>query len=130
MPRKKADPQIVEGLAAIGCTTEEMASVLRINRATLYRDIEKSETLRSAIERGRDAFKVEIRQCQRKRMQEGDTAMLIWLGKQYLGQRDYQRIESLVATVEAPGGQKIQVEYVNDVVPYQIASSETAHFAD
>ena len=77
-------------LCAIQCTAEEIASVLDISVDTLERRIYEREGIRFA-----DFFKIKrkagfasLRRMQWEKAKSNDSTMLIWLGKQYLGQKD------------------------------------------
>jgi hypothetical protein len=50
--------------------------------------MEQDKELNDAIEKGRGMGKVTLRRLQWDRAQAGSDTMLIWLGKQLLGQRD------------------------------------------
>lgn len=81
-PKKEINEKQVERLAAIGCTVTEIATVLGCNPDTLY--VRFSESLK----KGRESLKTSLRRFQYKAAQNGNAAILIWMGKQYLGQRD------------------------------------------
>lgn len=87
-PRKKIDPALIEKLASIGCSVEEIASQLNVGSATLYRRYD------SAIKKGHLLRNITVRQMQWLAAMTGNTTMLIWLGKQYLGQTDKQDIQT------------------------------------
>jgi hypothetical protein len=74
--------QLVTDLAGIFCSAEEIATVLGIARSTLY------EKFPDALEKGRASGKESLRRAQFKAALKGNPAVLIWLGKQYLGQTD------------------------------------------
>lgn len=97
-PRKKIDPEQVKALAGIGCTNEEMADALKCSPDTLTR------RFADAIESGRATAKRSLRRMQWESAKNGSTGMLIWLGKQMLGQRDKQEISG-------PDGGPIQHEH-------------------
>ncbi len=84
MPPTKIDIDVlmVEKLASLGCSGEEIAEVVGCSRATLYRRCE------TAIKRGHAQQCVSLRKFQWDAAKAGSAALLIWLGKQYLGQRD------------------------------------------
>lgn len=86
-PRLKIDPAQVEALARIHCTHEEMAAVLGCSTDTLTR------RFADVIEKGRDQGKASLRRKQFELAMKGDRTMLVWLGKQVLGQRDKQEHE-------------------------------------
>ena len=77
-------------LCAIQCTAEEIASVLGISVDTLERRIYERDGLRFAefFKIKRKAGFASLRRMQWKKAQSDDTTMLIWLSKQYLGQKD------------------------------------------
>ena len=77
----------VRVLASIGCPLAEMASVLGCSQDTLER------RFADVIETGRSEGKRSLRRKQFELAMKGDRTMLIWLGKQLLGQRDEQRLE-------------------------------------
>ncbi len=82
-PKKEIDYNAVEKLANIQCTQEEIANFLGISVRTLQRDDEFCRIYK----KGQDNGKMSLRRMQYK-LAEKNTAMAIWLGKQYLGQRD------------------------------------------
>jgi hypothetical protein len=82
--RPKADikPEQVAALARIGCTQEEIAAVLKCTPRTLR------NRFKEEIRSGMDEMRASIRRWQYMKAKDGNVAMLIWLGKQYLGQKD------------------------------------------
>lgn len=80
-PRKDVNPELVEALARIQCTDDEIAAVLKIAVSTL-------QNFRAVIKTGREHGKQSLKRMQFKAAEEGNAALLIWLGKQYLGQKD------------------------------------------
>ena len=86
-PKKyNLDTNQVEQLASFGCTDTEIASFFDISRTTLERNYEQYMT------KGRESGKIRLRQMQWASAKKGNVAMLIWLGKQILGQSDKQDI--------------------------------------
>lgn len=83
--RKKIeiDYDTVEKLAHIQCTKEEIASFLGCSVDTLDRRPEFAEHYKKGLEGGKSS----LRRIQFK-LAEKNSAMAIFLGKQYLGQRD------------------------------------------
>lgn len=84
-PKSAIDYAAVEKLAAIHCTQEEIASFLGVSTRTLQRDDEFCRIYKKGLETG----KASLRRAQFKKALGGDTSMLIWLGKQMLGQQDH-----------------------------------------
>ena len=83
-PKKVIDYEAVAKLAALQCTQEEIASFLGVSVDTLTRDPKFCGTYKEGIERG----KMSLRRHQWRALEEGNPTMLVWLGKQYLRQRD------------------------------------------
>ena len=99
-PRKyNLDTKQVEQLAGYGCTDTEIASFFDISRTTLERNYEQY------ITKGRESGKIRLRQMQWASAKKGNVAMLIWLGKQILGQSDKQEI----TTTELPEGFNVEL---------------------
>jgi hypothetical protein len=84
----KIDLDMVGRAASIGCTKEEIAALLGISRMTFHRHMEKNEALQEVFERGADKGRATLRRLQWKGAEDGNATMLVWLGKQLLGQRD------------------------------------------
>lgn len=85
-PKSNINYALVKDLAGIMCTQEEIAGVLHVSVRTLQRSAEFCRIYKDAQE---DA-KSSLRRAQWKKAHEGNVGMLIWLGKQYLGQSDKQ----------------------------------------
>jgi len=86
-PRKKIDPEQVRTLAKINCTMIEIAAVVGCSVDTLERRF--ADVIKECREQGR----MSLRRAQWKKALEGHPTMLIWLGKQELGQKDQQAID-------------------------------------
>ena len=77
----------LEKLCSIGCTDKELAAFFGVSTRTIEKRRKHSEFL-EAMERGQAKGCISLRRCQMKSAEKGNAAMLIWLGKQRLGQRD------------------------------------------
>lgn len=88
-PLKDIDPRQVELLAECGCTLNEIAAKLGCHADTIR------DRFSESVQKGREAGKTDLRQTQWRVAKSGNVAMLIWLGKQYLGQRDNLDINKL-----------------------------------
>ena len=82
-PKKEINYKLAESLASIFCTEEEIASVLDISVRTLQRD----EEFCRVFKKGKEVAKSSLRRIQYK-LAERNASMAIFLGKQYLGQKD------------------------------------------
>lgn len=86
-PRKEIDLALVSQLAAIQCTDEEIAAAVGVCVETLIRRKKEPDFL-DALEGGKAKGRVSLRRLQWKAANAGNTAVLIFLGKNVLGQRD------------------------------------------
>tara|TARA_R100001463_G_scaffold127083_1_gene185018 strand:+ start:410 stop:790 length:381 start_codon:yes stop_codon:yes gene_type:complete len=92
-PKLDIDPEKVEMLAEFGCSTVEIARLHNCDEATIR------NRFRGELQRGREQMKVNLRRLQWKNAESGSNAMLIFLGKNYLGQNDSNQLE-LVGNLE------------------------------
>lgn len=83
-PKFVIDYEQAEKLAGIQCTQAEIASVLGCTVKTLVADKKFVEIYKNGMESG----KASLRREQWRQAEDGNTTMLVWLGKQYLGQKD------------------------------------------
>ena len=75
----------VEKLAHLQCTCEEFAGWFGVSKRTWIKHAKRRE-VSEAIERGRERGKCSLRRAQLQTALKGNPALLIWLGKQMLGQ--------------------------------------------
>ena len=99
-PKKyNIDTEQVEKLASFGCSNTEIASFFGCDESLIRKSYSEF------LQKGRDKGKIRLRQWQLKSAERGNVAMLIWLGKQMLGQTDKQEI----TTTELPEGFNIEL---------------------
>lgn len=87
-PVKSIDVALAEKLAFINCTDKEVAHCLGISEDTLTRRKQADPIFTETLERARSSGRMSLRRRQFEKAQAGSDTMLIWLGKQLLGQRD------------------------------------------
>ena len=86
-PKKyNIDTDQVEKLSGLGCTNTEIASFFGCDESLIRKSYSDS------VAKGKDSGKIRLRQYQWSAAKKGNVAMLIWLGKQILGQSDKQDI--------------------------------------
>ena len=88
------EPDKIQMLASFGCSITEIAKYFRIDESTVRKKY------KDELETGRESLKVKLRQLQWDHAARGNTALLIWLGKQYLGQTDRKEID-LIGNLES-----------------------------
>jgi hypothetical protein len=89
MPRRRIDLDLdeLEKLAAMRCTQDEVAGFFGVAVKTVQRRL-KEARYAEVWERGSAKGRVSLRRAQFRVAEAGNAAMLIWLGKQWLGQRE------------------------------------------
>jgi hypothetical protein len=80
----------VDSMCAIQCTGEEIAGVLGCSYDTLSRGVEREHlsTFAEYFDQKRSNGKMSLRRKQYSTAMEGNPTLLIWLGKNWLGQTD------------------------------------------
>src|ERR1700733_9807607 len=81
-PRKQIDEKKVEQLAEIGCSEKEIGLLVGCSDDLLER------RFAGALKRGRARRNHNLRKLQYESAKAGNVVMLIWLGKQWLHQKD------------------------------------------
>ena len=83
--------KLIEQLAGLMCTDEEIASVLGVTVETLQAK-HNGEAFSEYKKRGQLKGKASLRRYQFETAKGGNPTMLVWLGKQYLDQKDRQDV--------------------------------------
>lgn len=81
-PSVPIDEKVVEGMASVGATNVEIADFVGVDEALIRR------RCKDVLTKARAGLKTRLRQAQLKAALGGNPTMLIWLGKQMLGQAD------------------------------------------
>jgi hypothetical protein len=87
----------VERFASVGCTQQEIATLLGIGKATLERHYGPT------YEKGLANLKQSLRRKQVDLAKAGNVTMLIWLGKNLLEQRDRSELTGRDGSALVPG---------------------------
>jgi hypothetical protein len=86
-PRKPLNLEELKQWARTGATNQEMADRLDMSKDTLERRF-RDLAVRAVVDEAQSELKMSLRAKQVALALAGNTTMLIWLGKQLLGQRD------------------------------------------
>lgn len=100
-PKIEIDFEKINKLCEFHCTAQEIVAHLKIFDSKIsYNTVERrikeefNMTFGEYVQEKHNGFaKPKIRGLQWKAAENGNTSMLIWLGKQYLGQTDKQEIQ-------------------------------------
>lgn len=87
-PKLEIDEEEVIKLASIHCTMEEIGYIVGCSVDTLENRFSES------IKEGRARGRASLRRMQYEAAKKGNATMLIWLGKQLLGQRDAETLNA------------------------------------
>lgn len=94
-PQINIDQSDFEKLCVMQCTKADIANWFECSEDTIERWCKRTydETFAVVFAQKREKGKVSLRRMQWKSAEAGNVTMQIFLGKQYLGQKDQQGIE-------------------------------------
>ena len=94
-PRKEINWDEFDKLCSIQCTQEEIASWFNCSVDTIERAVEREHGVKFAeyYAQNSGTGKISLRRQQWQLALKGDKTMLIWLGKQHLGQMDRAQLD-------------------------------------
>ena len=87
---KKVDEKVIANLSQIGCTQEEIGSVVGISARTLQRRFS------DLVEENKNIGKASLRKRMWASALKGNPNMMIWLSKNHLGMKDRTVQETVV----------------------------------
>lgn len=89
-PRKEVDWDLVDSLCEIHCTKEEICSIIDMCEETLTTRCRETHdcSFSSYYKKACAGGKRSLRRAQFDSAYKGNATMLVWLGKQWLNQRD------------------------------------------
>lgn len=89
-PRIEIDFEVLADLCELHCTRDEICNFLKVDDETLSARIKEQgyENFSTYYKKHLGGGKVSLRRLQWRAANEGSIPMLIWLGKQVLGQKD------------------------------------------
>ena len=96
-PKKNLTPkewESVDYMSMIHCTGEEIAGVIRMDYDTLNRNCKDKfgYPISEYIKERQNGGKMSLRRAQWKSAESGNVTMQIWLGKQWLGQKEQSEV--------------------------------------
>jgi len=95
-PLHQLDYETLDNLCEIMCTAEEISNILNIDRDTLSAALKRdgNGSFSAYYKKKSSNGKMSLRRVQYQSALDGNTTMLVWLGKQHLDQVDKQEIKS------------------------------------
>ena len=98
-PKKEIEQKQFESLCGLQCTKDEICLVLDVTDKTLDRWCRQTygKSFSEVFKQKRGIGRVSLRRSQFEVAKKGNVTMLIWLGRQYLGQS-----ENVIETAEKP----------------------------
>ena len=106
-PKKELDEEVIARLSQIGCTQEEIGSVVGISARTLQR------RFADLLEVNKNKGKASLRKRMYEKAMKGNDKLLIWLSKNMLGMSD--RIHNTNITEPLPLIIEAKAEEVKDL---------------
>lgn len=107
----------VHGLGKIQATTRECADYFGVNEVTWISFKKRCPEVEVAYQQGSGAGRVSLRRKQVEEAMKGNATMLVWLGKQILGQTDKQELSG-----PNGGPMEMRLESPRDLLAARIAS--------
>ena len=95
-PLTDKDFQKLLNMVRIQCTMEECCSVLEMSDTTLNRRLKEMNynNFEDLYKRHNDEGRMSLRRMQWQAAEKGNSTMLVWLGKQYLNQKDKSEVHA------------------------------------
>lgn len=111
-PKKEVDRSEAEKLCYLQCTRGEIASFFDVSEDTIDARVREwgFSNFQSFHKRYSEGGKISLRRYQYEAAKRGNTSMLIWLGKQYLGQSDIVIVDNPNEAYEEPESLKKDLE--------------------
>jgi len=116
-PKIEVDFDSLDKLCALQCTEEEIAQFFECSVDTVARRCQEVHgmTFAEYFAQKRGSGKVALRRAQWQLAQDGNATMQIWLGKQYLNQKDKSALEH-----SGPDGKPIETKDLSKLSDEQI----------
>ena len=98
-PRIQFDLKEIESLGKLHCTYEEMAGWLGHDEETIRDRMQNEPAFLGAYKKGAGQTKMSLRRKQLQAAMDGNITMMIWMGKQLLGQTDKSETVEISGTM-------------------------------
>lgn len=98
----------IRGLGKIQATTRECAAVLGVSHQTFITFSNENALVGELLEAGKAIGKTSLRRKQFAEAMKGNTTMLVWLGKQYLDQKDKHEVAQTVDVTVTDARSKLE----------------------
>lgn len=107
-PKAKINWEEVDNFLIAGCSGAEIAGYLGLNKATVYDRCEKDNGISFSKYSQQKKAKGDsmLRARQYQEAMDGDKSLLIWLGKNRLGQTDKQEMNATIKTEQPLFGEE------------------------
>lgn len=108
-PHSKLNWDVLNAILQYGATLPDCSEMLGVSEDTIQRAVKKEHRLTFSEYRNKKMGRVRIKLLQKQIevAMSGSVPLLIWLGKQYLGQLDKQEVVQ-------SGGQTIKIEKIEE----------------
>jgi IS30 family transposase len=106
-PKANVDPDLVEKLASIGCSIKEIAAACNCHPDTIR------DNFSTEITKGQENGKTRLRKKQIEVALAGNVSMLIFLGKNMLGQSD--KVETITENTHTVKKADITPELIDEI---------------
>jgi IS30 family transposase len=99
----KIDPAVLEALVSVMCTEREIADYFQVSTDSIQRFVKRTwgMTYTAFYEEKSARAKVSLRRKQFQCAMQSNTALLIFLGKNWLGQTDKVEVDAHARTIPA-----------------------------
>jgi len=96
----------IEEMCLIQCTAQEIANIMRVSYSTLERRIkeEYNVTVEDYIKALSAPGRKSLRRWQYEAAEKGNIQMMIWLGKQWLDQKESREDSKNIQEIRITGG--------------------------
>jgi len=121
---KVLDEIRLQQLASLNATIEDMARILGCSRDTLERNH------RTLIDRCKAEYRERILKAQLEAAEKGNPALLIWLGKQHLGQIEDPNRAATEIAVQGKIGRLVVRDTTGRVLVFDSGSSDAEEYRE